>query len=111
MRNLARNQRTLSYASWLKDNPILDDYSNETLEVEPIYAEKKTLKMNYSPNVGEISTEVFGSTTNYSRVISHVGKTCPLKKKDHVWINDEKYEVVKVADSLNSWLIALKEIV
>lgn len=116
MRNLKKNQRTLYYASFIDVNPIKDEWGNDTLEVESIYGEPTSLKINYSPNVGEIDTQIFGNVTSYSRVLSFTGATCPLKEKDRLWINkevteDANYEVLKVADGLNSFLIAIGEIV
>ena len=116
MRNLRKNQRTLFYASYLSAEPIKDEYGNDTLEVKHVYEEPKMFSCNYSSNVGEVGVEAFGNISNYSRVISFSGTVCPLKEKAKVWINRDitenaNYEVIKVADSLNSFLIALGEIV
>ncbi|WP_407453562.1 hypothetical protein [Methanobrevibacter sp.] len=110
MRNLKKNQRKLYYAPFMGTESILDEYGNETLEVTPLYGDKTELWVNYSPNTGQLDNQMFGDITNYSRVLTFVG-TCPLKEKDHLWINDETYEVVKVADGLNSYLVAIGEIV
>ena len=116
MRNLRKNQRKLFYASYLSSEPIIDEYGNDTLEVSQVYEEPKMFSCNYSSNVGAVEVESFGNISNYSRVISFTGTECPLKEKDKVWINKEvtenaNYQVIKVADSLNSFLIALEEIV
>lgn len=110
MRTLKKNQRKLYYASFLGTELGFDEYGNETLEPTPLYGEKTELWVNYSHNTGEMNNQIFGDITNYSRVLAFVG-TCPLKEKDHIWIDDETYEVVKVADSLNSYLVAIGEIV
>lgn len=116
MRSCEKNKRTIFYAKYLTSEPILDDFGNDTLEVNQIYSEPVELKVNYSSNVGEDSTKVFGNLTNYSRTLAIVGSECPLNEHDIVWINKDistkaNYEVLKVADSLNSYLIALSEIV
>ena len=116
MRSLQKNKRTIYYANLIGEEPILDDYGNETSEVKSLYEKPTRLEVNYSSNVGEEMVNVFGSATNYSRAISLVGSDCPLKVKCLVWINSDtskkaNYEVVKVADSLNSFLIALNEVV
>lgn len=116
MRNLKKNQRPLFYATYIGSEPIKDEYGNDTLEVTPIYGEPTELRINYSSNVGEVTTEVFGDISNYSRVLSYVGSKCPLNEKDKLWIGidtslEANYEVIKVADSINSWLIAVGEIV
>lgn len=116
MRNLKKNQRVLYYAPYLGTRPIVDEYGNDTLEVEKIYGEPQKLNINYSTNTGQEVTSVFGSLTNYSRTICFTGESCPLKEKDILWIRKDitekaNYEVLKVADSLNSWLLAIGEIV
>lgn len=116
MRNLRKNQRPLYYATYNGAIPIKDEYGNDSLEVENTYSQPLEWRANYSSNVGEAATQVFGDISQYSRIISWVGTDCPLKEKDILWIGrsiDEQanYEVVKVADSLNSWLVGLKEIV
>lgn len=115
MRNLKKNQRDLYYASFVETKPILDEYGNETLEVEKVYSEPTLLKVNYSSNTGEVATQTFGNLTEYSRVLAITGN-CPLKENDILWIGIDvsskaNYEVKKVADSLNSYLIAVGEIV
>jgi hypothetical protein len=116
MRNLRRNQRNLFYASYMGNEMIVDEYGNETLEPKKTYSEPKSLKICYSSNVGAVDTQVFGDVSSYSRVLSYTGTTCPLMEKDVLWIGKEtsekpNYEVVKVADNLNTWLIAVQEIV
>jgi hypothetical protein len=113
MRNLKRNQRPLYFAPFQGTQSIKDEYGNDTLEVEKLYGDKKRLYVNYSSNTGLDDTQVFGSFTNYSRVISYVGKQCPLKEHDVIWLgitDKPNYEVRRVADSLNSYLIAIGEI-
>ena len=115
MRNLKKNQRTLHYASFLGTKPIVDEYGNETLEVEKQYSEPIEFQVNYSSNVGEVATQTFGNVTDYSRVLSITGD-CPFKEQDVLWIGIQttrkaNYEVKKVADSINSYLIAVGEIV
>ena len=116
MRSLSKNKRPLHYAPYMGTQSIKDEYGNDTLEVEKLYGKPQKIYLNYSSNTGLEDTQVFGSLTNYSRVISYVGKHCPLKEHDVIWLGisvTEKpnYEVKKVADSLNSYLIAIGEIV
>ena len=115
MRNLKKNQRPLYYASFMESRPIVDEYGNDTLEVEKVYSDPVLLEVNYSSNTGEIATQTFGNLTDYSRVLAITGN-CPLKENDILWIGIDvtskaNYEVKKVADSLNSYLVAVGEIV
>ena len=101
MRSCEKNKRTIFYAKFLSSEPILDEFGNDTLEVNQIYSEPVELKVNYSSNVGEDSTKVFGNLTNYSRTLAIVGSECPLNEHDIVWINKDvstkaNYEVLKV---------------
>jgi hypothetical protein len=58
---------------------------------------------------------VFGALTGYSRMVSYSGDTCPLDEGTLVWFGvnvsgPHNYVVVKVADSKNGYLIALREV-
>lgn len=115
MRNLQRNTRKLYYASVLGTEPILDEYGNDSLEVRTIYGSPALLRCNVSANVGQEAAEVFGNQTEYSRTISYAGESCPLSEGCKVWFGvplteKHNYVVVKVADSKNSFLIALREV-
>ncbi len=115
MRNLQRNMRRLYYAPIAGTEPILDEYGNDTLEVRTVYGSPALLKCNVSANAGQEAAEVFGNQTEYSRTISFVGQVCPLSEGDKIWFGvptsgSPNYVVVKVADSKNSFLIALREV-
>jgi hypothetical protein len=95
--------------------PILDEYGNDTLEVRTIYGDPKSLEVNVSANVGQDAVNVFGSITGYSRTVSYVGTDCPIVEGSRVWFGvnttvPHNYIVVKVADSKNGYLIALREV-
>ena len=118
MRNFIRNKRSLWYAVLVGSTPILDEYGNDTLEVEMAYASPLPLQANVSANVGLEATQVFGSQTEYSRTISFVGEECPLVEGCRVWFRVEpneqasnhNYTVARVADSKNGYLVALREV-
>ena len=115
MRSLERNKRNLYYAAAVGANPILDEYGNDTLETETTYGSPTPLRANVSPNDGKEVVEVFGSQTEYSRVVSLTGATCPLSEGDKVWFGvdtteENNYTVARVADSKNGFLVALREV-
>ena len=115
MRSLQRNHRELYYAVPVGSEPILDDYGNDTLEVRQTYSSPTLLAANVSANAGQDAVETFGSQTEYSRTISFVGTECPIVEGALIWFGvdvSEKhnYRVVKVADSKNGFLIALREV-
>ena len=118
MRNFTRNQRKLWYAVPIGNTPILDEYGNDTLEVEVAFSSPLPFQANVSANVGLEATQVFGSQTEYSRTVSLVGTECPLVEGCRVWFrvepNEEgtnyNYTVVRVADSKTGFLVALREV-
>lgn len=115
MRALHRNKRTIHYALYIDDAPILDEYGNETGESTPIYGDIQELRCNVSAASGEEVVQAFGSFSNYSRVISVADITCPLAEQAIVWFGvptsePYNYTVTLRADSKNSILYALREV-
>lgn len=115
MRNLHRNRRDLWYALPVGNQPVVDEYGNDTLEVEKIYSSPLYLMANVSANMGQESVEVFGAQTAYSRTVSIAGSFCPLVEGCLVWFGVEpssaaNYTVARVADSKNGYLVALREV-
>lgn len=116
MRSLHRNKRDMWYALPVGHTPILDAYGNDTLEVETVYSDALYFPANVSASAGEEATEVFGSETMYSRTVSLVGRTCPLVEGCRIWFgvdpttSSSNYTVVRVADSKNGYLVALREV-
>lgn len=118
MRNLNRNKRSLWYAVPVGSAPILDEYGNDTLEVEMEFSSPLPFQANISANVGQEAIEVFGSQTEYSRTVSIAGSDCPLVEGCRVWFGIEpnedetnhNYTVARVADSKNGYLVALREV-
>lgn len=115
MRSLNRNRRDLYYATMTGTEPIIDEYGNDTLEERPIYGRPTLLRANVSANVGQEAVEAFGSLTEYNRVVCIAGLECVLHEGDKVWFGVDQtgphnYLVVKVADSKNGFLVALREV-
>lgn len=115
MRNLQRNCRKLHYAVPVSTESILDEYGNDTLERKIVYGDPMPLDANVSANVGQDAVNVFGAMTGYSRTITYGGGDCPLVEGSRVWFGvditaSHNYVVVKVADSKNGYLIALREV-
>lgn len=116
MRSLNRNKRDMWYALPVGKRSILDEYGNDTLEVEVVYSDALYFPANVSANVGQEAVEVFGATTEYNRTVSIVGNSCPLIEGCRVWfgsdplVTESNYLVVRVADSKNGYLVALREV-
>lgn len=115
MRDLHRNKRDLWYATVIETKPILDEYGNDTLEVEVVYSDPTKLRANVSANIGQEAVEVFGSQTEYNRTVNISGVMCPLSVGCPVWFGvpidgAANYTVAQVADSKNGFLVALREV-
>lgn len=115
MRSLQRNWRDLYYAIPTGTQPVLDENGFDTLAVEITYSDPELLKVNVSANVGQDVVNTFGSLTEYSRTVTYCGQSCPLVEGCRVWFGvdateNHNYVVVKVADSKNGYLIALREV-
>jgi hypothetical protein len=114
MRDLKRNQRVIHYANVIGTEPVMDEYGNDTLEVRTLYGSPALLRCNISANAGREAVEIFGEQTAYSRIVSMTGH-CPLEEGSRIWFGVEptepnNYIVVRVADSKNSYLVALQEV-
>ena len=106
MRNFVRNKRKLWYAVPVGSTPILDEYGNDTLEVEVAFSSPLPFQANVSANMGQEAVEAFGSQSEYSRTVSIAGGECPLVEGCRVWFGVEpdkphNYTVSRVADSKN----------
>lgn len=118
MRNLHRNKREMWYALPVGRHAILDDYGNDTLEVEVAYSSPLHLRANISANIGMEAVEVFGSQTDYSRTVCIASATVPFVEGSRVWFgvdpndaaDNHNYTVARVADSKNGYLVALREV-
>lgn len=115
MRSMQRSWRTMYYATVQGTEPIVDEYGNDTLELKTTYSSPTLLRANISANAGQEAVDVFGALTGYSRTVSYAGETCPLSEGSLVWFGVDisgphNYTVVKVADSKNGYLIALREV-
>lgn len=114
MRTLEKNKRKLHYAVPVEEERIKDEYGNETLEVNVIYSDPTELKVNYSGSIGRETIEIFGTATNYSRILCFT-QDCPLTEGCIMWIGVDtdqpaNYKVARVADSLNVTLVAIQEL-
>jgi len=110
MRTLKRNMREVTYENVTATEPIKDVYGNDTLEVRKLYAAPVTVRWNISAAVGEEANEIFGDLTDYSRTVTLCGD-CPVFEGDRVTFGGRTYTVIKIADSLNGYLLALREVV
>ena len=116
MRELERNKRTVYYARFDKNEPILDDDGNDTGEERPSYFAPVKLRINVSPAVGESATRPFGEIVDYDRTLVTCDTSLDVDEQTVFWIDETDttkpfdYVVKKVAKSLNSLLVAVKKV-
>lgn len=111
MRSLEKNKQLMTYSLPNGTAPIKDEWGNDTLEVETLYTAPVEYKANISSAVGEEVVNVFGNATDYSRVICVAEKNCPVAVEGAlINFNSKQYRVAKVADSINGFLIAVREV-
>ena len=115
MRSLERNKRTIHYAVYLGDAPILDEQGFETGESRPTYGDINELRCNVSSASGEDAVEAFGNFTRYTRAVCVSDNNCPLDEDSVVWFGiptsePYNYIVTLKADSKNGIMYALQEV-
>lgn len=113
------NRRTIYYSepTGVMVN-IRDEWGNETGEVKEMFSEPRTLKVNISQNVGTEYVGVFGSNSIYSRYITLSVHSKQLAERTRIWFKREpnsdasnyNYVVDKVADSVNTTVLGLREV-
>lgn len=115
MRSLNKNKRPIHYALHEKDEPIFDEYGNETGESVPTYGKVIELRCNVSGASGEEVVQAFGGFTNYTRIMCVSDNNCPIDEQTILWFGiattePHNYIVTRKADSKNGILYALKEV-
>lgn len=130
MKTLWRNKRTFSYCLYERDEPILDEYYNDSGERRIIYSEPAEMKANISPATGAAQVEQFGNLENYDKVIVTDWLDCPIDENSVLFIDKPvtyraidgtettevtdtplyDYIVRRVAKSLNSVSIAVSKV-
>lgn len=123
MRSLKRNQKTLYYALYEDEVPILDDNGDDTLETKTGYSRPVKFNANVSAGKGEAEENIFGKDVDFTRAIFTTNTTLPIDEYSRIWLetkpvvnpdgsadgNSADYEVAApVAESLNSLVIAIK---
>ena len=121
MRCLERNKQSLHYALLKSKTERVDDYGNKTGEYDYEYYTPVELRCNISKASGEAKTEFFGIETDYDSVLVLDDVGCPISEDTILFLGvtpavtqegeyNNNYIVKKVAPSLNSVSIAIKEV-
>lgn len=115
-----RNTRTIYYALYSNETPILDDDGYETGDYTVSYHTPVELNANVVSKSSEVAREYFGEQLEYHKVIL-VDIDCPIVESTAIWIDTgnpledsnikHNYQVVGINDSLNYKAIAVKKVV
>jgi len=131
MRCLNRNKVPFWYALYKDKKPIPDEYGNLTGEYDIIRHNPIKSKANISASAGEAVVQPFGKDISYDKVIVMSDPATPIDEYTALWIDSapqlnedgslavsdngevltpHDYVVKKVADGLNSVLIAVSKV-
>ena len=114
---LDQNKQTVYYALYSSKTELTDSYGNKTGEYTVTRTAPTKARMNVSAARGTADFEEFGINDSYSRRIATDDMTTAFDTNTVWWIDktpneagtDFNYVTVRVAKSLNSVTIAIKE--
>ena len=139
MRSLKKNMQRLCYSLYSEEITVYKRDENGEIKYVEVDGERIPVDMgtmagyskpvlfhaNISAGKGEAEIAVFGTSLDFSRVISTCDMTCPIDELTRIWIDNEvqynadgtvdgdsaDYKVAaKPAKSLNNIVIAIKEL-
>lgn len=131
MKTLERNKRKFYYALYKEKLPRTDEYGNETGEYDIERENPVEAYANISAAKGEVSTQMFGGSEGYDKVIVMSDKCPAIDEYTVLWVDSTPdldatgalvksesgeiatpydYIVKKVAKSLNSVSIAISKV-
>lgn len=116
MRNLLRNCTRIYFKLYKGGKPVLDEYGNQTGEVEPIYSDLQTCLISISPNKGTSEIEMFGSIEDYDRTMITHDMTCQIDENTILWLDNadtngpHTHTVLMKAPSINAIAYAIKKV-
>lgn len=114
MRTLNRNSRKFFYRRVLGTVPIVNDDGYETGEYKKKYGKLKAGRANITSTRGERYVRDFGESLEYDRRL--IVRNIDLKEGDVLWVDDlnvlnpHDYIVVRVSDTLNHKMLAIRKV-
>jgi hypothetical protein len=117
MLGLARNKKTIFYANWISDAEIMKG-GMKTGQYKSTYSDKYAILASVSAGTGQAETQVFGTQITYDKVLAfnHPERgSIPFDENSRIWIDkptqsEHDYEVVRIAPSLNTPLVAVRRV-
>lgn len=116
MRELEINKRTIYYKTFISYAELTNDDGQYTGEFGNTYGALTRCEINVSPANGNVKSEPFGDFKDYTKVMCSCDMSLPINENTVLWVDDldttkaNDYIVVKVADSINSNLYAIKKV-
>lgn len=126
MVNLKRNNRQFYYCLRKTDEPLIDEWGNETGENPPIYDEPVPYEAHVSgvegnPYKDMVTTQEYGLRVDYNKVIITHDMDCPIKEDSVLFLDKEPefdddgnplydYIIVKVDPTINIISITAKRV-
>lgn len=102
-----RNLQDISYQLYAGTETTYDDYGNESGQ-NPVYSEPVSMKCSVSAATGFSEVQLFGTLDDYDKVLVTDIITCPIDENSIVIIDNNNYNVRKVAKTLNFVFYAIK---
>lgn len=123
MRNLKRNQTSITYLNYVKDDDVLDEEGFKTGEKKVVYTRAQEIKAHVSGAKGSSMVEVFGTDISYDKTVlidkadfvkAKINENSvffidtAVKYEDSVPLYD--YRVKRIAETINQVLIAVEKV-
>lgn len=122
MVGLAINKQTFWYALFDHDEPVYDNWGNES-GTKPVYGNPVKYRANISASRGTADIDLFGINAVYTKTINPLPLDFPLDEASVLWIDKEPtiaedgstttahdYVVTQVAKSLNHKAYAILKV-
>lgn len=123
MKILERNKQEFYYALYQSTGMVISSKGYKTGEPIPEYGEPIYMKASISPATGKAVAEMFGTNTNYSKVIITDDMDCPIDEHSVLWvetvpvldtqgktITPNDYIVTEISKSLNCIAYAIAKV-
>lgn len=115
MRSLEINKRDIYFANIVGEEPLFDEWGNETGEYKIIYSEPELLRINVSPAKGQVGIRQFGEIEQYDKILVTHKTNLDMNVGTILWVDNldttlpNDYDVKKIAISINSTILAIKK--
>lgn len=117
MRGLLRNKQKFTYKNYLGKVAAVDDEGNYTGEVSVTYSNPIEVWANISPATGTTYNEIFGTLTDYDKVIVSTDSWIEIDENSVLWVDTayganvpHDYIVKRVSKGLNGVAIAISKV-